>query len=264
MKVILLDIDGVLQPYASKNRFEIDRKALRERLSEELNIDYTIYDEYDVAACYADWDKEAVERIKKIIKETDAKIVISSDWRSKRLPNKMKDFLKIFNMDQYWVGETDDIDEEKMKEACKYVKSRENPHWSYRAIEILDYVYKHEEITNYVAIDDMDISVGLDGHFVKTKNLINDEQAEKCIQILNDTKLEIKRNPYNKEILEKCLPSYIENDLKNLKDGIKNNVSYLDCLINELQGSVNSAFVNGDISEEQCDYLYEKYIIMEI
>lgn len=68
----------------------------------------------------------------------------------------------------------------------------------------------------------------------------------------------------NEKILEKCLPSYLENDLKNLKEGIKNNVTYLDCLINELQGSVNSAFVDGDISEEQCDYIYRKYIRMEI
>ena len=37
-------------------------------------------------------------------------------------------------------------------------------------------------------------------------------------------------------------------------------MSYLDCLINELQGSVNSAFVDGDITEEQCDYFYKKYI----
>ncbi len=41
---------------------------------------------------------------------------------------------------------------------------------------------------------------------------------------------------------------------KRLKEGIKNQVSYLDCLINELQGSVNSAFVDGDITEKQCDY----------
>ena len=64
-------------------------------------------------------------------------------------------------------------------------------------------------------------------------------------------------------ILEKCLPDYLERDLQNLKDGIKNKVSYLDCLINELQGSVNSAFVDGDITEEQCDYLYKKYVRME-
>ena len=47
---------------------------------------------------------------------------------------------------------------------------------------------------------------------------------------------------YNEEILEKCLPKYLEEDLKRLKKGIKNKVSYLDCLINELQGSVNSAY----------------------
>ena len=65
---------------------------------------------------------------------------------------------------------------------------------------------------------------------------------------------------YDEGILEKCLPTYLENDLKNLKEGIKNKVKYLDCLINELQGSVNSAFVDGDITEEQCDYFYRKYI----
>lgn len=65
---------------------------------------------------------------------------------------------------------------------------------------------------------------------------------------------------YDEGILEKCLPTYLENDLKNLKEGIKNKVKYLDCLINELQGSVNSAFVDGDITEEQCDYFYRKYV----
>ena len=32
-----------------------------------------------------------------------------------------------------------------------------------------------------------------------------------------------------KEYLEKCLPGYLERDLKNLKEGLKNKVSYLDC-----------------------------------
>lgn len=65
---------------------------------------------------------------------------------------------------------------------------------------------------------------------------------------------------YNEKVLEKCLPKYLEEDLKRLKEGIKNKSKHLDCLINELQGSVNSAWVDGDITEEQCDYLYKKYI----
>ena len=65
---------------------------------------------------------------------------------------------------------------------------------------------------------------------------------------------------YNKKIFEKGLPIYLERDLNNLKEGVKNKVSYLDCLIDELQGSINSAFVDKEISEEQCDYLYDTYI----
>ena len=65
------------------------------------------------------------------------------------------------------------------------------------------------------------------------------------------------------------LPNAIEDEIINIKDvlineglkeGIKNKSKHLDCLINELQGSVNSAWVDGDITEEQCDYLYKKYI----
>ncbi len=45
----------------------------------------------------------------------------------------------------------------------------------------------------------------------------------------------------NDKILEIGLPPYLENDIKSLKEGIKNNVSYIDCLQNEVQGSVNCA-----------------------
>lgn len=65
---------------------------------------------------------------------------------------------------------------------------------------------------------------------------------------------------YNEEILEKCLPKYLEEDLKRFKEGLKNNSSLLDCLICELQDSINCAYVDDEITEAQCDYLYKKYI----
>lgn len=64
----------------------------------------------------------------------------------------------------------------------------------------------------------------------------------------------------DEKILEIGLPPFLENDIKALKEGIKNNVKYIDCLINEVQGSVNSAWVDGLISDKQKDYLYKKYI----
>ena len=64
----------------------------------------------------------------------------------------------------------------------------------------------------------------------------------------------------NKEYLEKCLPKYLEEDLKKFKEGKKNKSNLLDCLAGELQQSINCAFYDDEITEEQCDYLYEKYL----
>lgn len=70
----------------------------------------------------------------------------------------------------------------------------------------------------------------------------------------------MQKKKNDEKMYEKCLPGYLEKDLKQLKEGIQKHVTYLDCLVNELQGSVNSAFVDGDITEKQCDYFYEQYI----
>ncbi len=65
---------------------------------------------------------------------------------------------------------------------------------------------------------------------------------------------------YSENILEKCLPKYLEEDIEKYKEGLKNKSSVIDCLMNELQQSINCAFVNNQITEKQCDYLYKKYI----
>lgn len=52
MNVIFLDIDGVIQAYNSKKRFEVDTKELRDKISKDLNMDYSIYHSFYVSACY--------------------------------------------------------------------------------------------------------------------------------------------------------------------------------------------------------------------
>ena len=58
-----------------------------------------------------------------------------------------------------------------------------------KIMEILEYVEKHPHIQRYVAIDDMDLSKGLEGHFVKTSNLIKEAECKKAIGILNGTEI---------------------------------------------------------------------------
>ena len=72
--------------------------------------------------------------------------------------------------------------------------------------------------------------------------------------------MENRELPYDESILEKCLPKYLENDIRNLKNGIKNKVKFLDCLVNEVEGSVNSAYVDGCISKKQWEYIQKKYV----
>jgi len=179
-KIIFLDIDGVLQGYGNGQRFERLESIpdLQKELSDKHGVDYVAYDKYDIGAVYYDWDPHAISLIKKMLLATGAKIVISSDWRIHGL-QRMKDFFRLHGLHEYVVDVTDEV------ECDEAIARSAGPRFiDPRTFEILDYVENHPEIKSFVAIDDMDISVGLEGHFVETTHLINDEQCDKCIEIL--------------------------------------------------------------------------------
>lgn len=81
-KVIFLDIDGVVQPYASMNqRGNQDAVALRRRLAMFLNPDIAALPAPTVRAVYEDWDKPSVEHLHTLLRRHQAVIIISSSWR---------------------------------------------------------------------------------------------------------------------------------------------------------------------------------------
>ena len=114
MKVVFLDIDGVLQPYDSELRFIDIDKNLITKLSQKYNTDYSKYEFYDVASAYYDWDNQAVARIKYILDETNSKIIASTNWRRKELPYKIRDLLRIKNLDSYWLCDNEILKENIM------------------------------------------------------------------------------------------------------------------------------------------------------
>lgn len=63
-----------------------------------------------------------------------------------------------------------------------------------------------------------------------------------------------------KDYLEVNLPPYLKEDLENLVEGRKINHFALDVLYNEVQSSINVAFYDGRIDEEQANYLRKKYL----
>lgn len=73
-------------------------------------------------------------------------------------------------------------------------------------------------------------------------------------------KLDKDGKPVDKSYLECNLPSYLAHDLNAYKQGLKDNSTLLDCLHGELYGSINGAYHDGQITEEQADYLRNKYL----
>lgn len=65
------------------------------------------------------------------------------------------------------------------------------------------------------------------------------------------------------EILEASVPRYLKNDILALEEGIKNNSLSLDCLYNEVEGSIDSAYYGREISKELAVHLRRKYLNCE-
>lgn len=62
------------------------------------------------------------------------------------------------------------------------------------------------------------------------------------------------------EVFELSMPGYLKRDIEAWKEGLRTNSTLLDCLWGEVYGSINSAFYDNEISEEEADYLREKYL----
>lgn len=60
--------------------------------------------------------------------------------------------------------------------------------------------------------------------------------------------------------LDVNLPEFLQNDKDKLIKGRLENSSVLDCLYYEVQGSINLALYGDELSENQANYLREKYL----
>ena len=94
---------------------------------------------------------------------------------------------------------------------------------------------------------------------------MDEKQRRSAIEKIRNKIIDIEKGKTNMfvEHWENNLPPYLQHDINALIEGKKKQVLYLDCLFDEVYGSINSAYYDGCITKEQADYLRQKYLGME-
>jgi hypothetical protein len=157
MKVIFLDHDGVICLQSEwGGRFERDREGLD-----------SVFD---------DFNSKAIVVLNQIIEATDCEIVVSSDWRHYATLEQMQELYQIRGIKKTPIGMTGSADYSNAQLLEKY-----------RCVEIRQYLEKHPEISEWVAVDDMDLSSL--GNFVMTPSSIlgisQEGVKERILKFLN-------------------------------------------------------------------------------
>ena len=164
MKIIFLDNDGVIclsNNWGSRNTKR--RKAgLKASIpSSELPIDIR----------FDNFDKKAVRILNEILEETGAEIVVSSDWRF---------YATLEELGEYYISQGIVKKPIAVTGMFKDLFPREWSMLRFRAdleleryMEIQHWIDEHPEITNWVSVDDLNMSVEFLSHNVTNKDNVD-------------------------------------------------------------------------------------------
>ena len=90
------------------------------------------------------------------------------------------------------------------------------------------------------------------------------DRLANSLQLSTQALLDLETDPQEDQPdLESGLPGFLRKSIHDLRKGELAQVSYLDCLYDDLYGSINSAQWGGEITKEQADNLRKKYLFGE-
>ena len=159
MKVIFLDNDGVIclannwgSRLKKQDKWGGMKLSMRGR---EIPLEYR----------FDNFDQKAVKVLNSILEETDAEIVVSSDWRFHATLDELGDYYKSQGIIKRPIGVTekfhyrDWVEEGFIKPHGEFPWSRMDDLEQQRHFEIKRWLRDHPEVTHWVAIDDLFMGV---------------------------------------------------------------------------------------------------------
>lgn len=150
-KIIFLDNDGVI---CLSNNWGTRKKKYIEYLKSHPG---TPMNSCPINVSADNLDKKAIQTLNKIISETDADIVVSSDWRYHWSLNDLGEYYISQGLIKKPIDITSfvkDIDPRWWIANERYALSEHE-----RVIEIKHWLSLHPEVTNWVAVDDLNLGI---------------------------------------------------------------------------------------------------------
>jgi hypothetical protein len=186
MKVIFLDHDGVICLSTEwGGRFKKQRKEGR-KLSQSVTS-------LSVDARFDNFNKKAINILNEILEETNAEIVISSDWKRWASVEEMGEYYESQGIKKKPIAFTKNLGDCDVPE--NFIWSQQWDLEQSRSLEIKQYLRDNIDITHWVSIDDLDMGKngedwknwGLDNFVLTPKRMEGIKQSgikEKIVEFL--------------------------------------------------------------------------------
>ena len=162
MKIIMLDHDGVI---CLDNNWGGRANKWKKFHSENSDVEFT---KRPIDCRFDNFDKKAIKVLNEILQETGAEIVVSSDWRLQATLEELGDYYTSQGIIKRPIATTDIFKDLFPKEwnAFRFRADLEIE----RSMEIAHWLENHPEITHWVAIDDLNMSVEFMSKYFPDRN----------------------------------------------------------------------------------------------
>jgi hypothetical protein len=153
MKVIFLDNDGVI--CLSNNWGGRTKKWAKYRSANPESSN--LLSEAPVDVRFDDFDKKSIKILNETLEETGAEIVVSSDWRFHATLEELGGYYLSQGISKKPIGFTKKLGQ--FQEPENFPWSRQWNLEQSRSLEILQYLKDHPEVTEWVAVDDLNMGI---------------------------------------------------------------------------------------------------------